>query len=52
MIIRKATLTDAGVLATNQVHMALESENIMLDYQTVSREPALTWKMKTVGLLT
>ena len=35
MIIRKATLTDAGVLATNQVHMALESENIMLDYQTV-----------------
>ena len=35
MNIRKATIKDADVLAANQVHMALESENIILDHQTV-----------------
>lgn len=37
MIIRKATKHDATVLARNQVQMALESENIILDYQTVKK---------------
>ncbi|HPS24621.1 MAG TPA: GNAT family N-acetyltransferase [Bacteroidales bacterium] len=35
MIIRKATFQDAVTLAENQVRMAMESENMKLDYQTV-----------------
>jgi len=58
MIIRKATFQDAVILAENQVRMAMESENMKLDYQTVikgteaylndpGREPA-TWPRRTV----
>jgi len=37
MVIRKATKEDAAVLAQNQVRMALESENIVLEYPMVKK---------------
>jgi len=47
MIIRKATKEDAAVLAQNQVQMALESENIVLEYPMVKKGTDAIWQMNT-----
>lgn len=49
MIIRKATKEDAAVLARNQVLMALESENIVLEYPMVKKGTDSYLKDETRG---